>query len=108
MINIQKMMQQAQQVQLKLAELQEKFKDMDIEGEAGGGIVRVTLSCAGVLKSVQIDPTILSADGKEMIEDLIVAAHNMATEAKDERVKYETQQMMEQMGLPKDGSLPFN
>ncbi len=107
MINIQKMMQQAQQVQLKLAELQEKFKDMDVHGEAGGGVVRVTLSGAGVLKAVHIDPTILSADGKEMIEDLIIAAHNMASEAKENLIKNETSRMMEQLGLPKDSALPF-
>ncbi len=106
MINIQKMMQQARAVQEKLAELQEKFKDVDVHGEAGG-VVKMTMSCAGVLKSVDIDGSVLSADGKEMIEDLIIAAHNMAMEAKEERIKQETSQMMEELGLPKDQQFPF-
>jgi nucleoid-associated protein EbfC len=101
MINIQKMMQQARVVQEKLAELQEKFKDIDVQGEAGG-VVKITMTCAGVLKKIDIDGSVLSADGKEMIEDLIVAAHNMAQNAKDERIKQETENLMHELGLPKD------
>lgn len=107
MINIQKMMQQAQQVQFKLQEMQEKFKDMDVTGESGGGVVKVTMSCAGVLREIKIDPGILTADGKDMLEDLIVAAHNNAAEAKEERVKTETEKMMKELGLPEDGKMPF-
>ena len=107
MINIQKMMQQAQQVQTKLAELQERFKDLEVHGEAGGGVVKVTITCAGALTAVHIDPTILSADGKEMIEDLIIVAHSNAQQAKEEVVKTETARMMEGLGLPKDQALPF-
>jgi DNA-binding YbaB/EbfC family protein len=107
MINIQKMMQQAQQMQFKLAELQEKFKEIDVHGEAGGGIVKVTLSCSGELRAVYIDPSVISADGKDMIEDLIIAAHNAAHALKDERIKEETAKMMEELGLPKDQQLPF-
>ncbi len=107
MINIQKMMQQAKAVQEKLAELQEKFKDIDVTGEAGGGIVKVTLNCAGALRGIEIDGSVLSADGKEMIEDLIIAAHNAAMDAKEERIKQESSQMMEELGLPKDQQFPF-
>lgn len=107
MINIQKMMQQAQQMQFKLQELQEKFREVFVNGEAGSGTVKITLSCSGVMQSLQIDQSLLKADNKDMLEDLIVAAYNNANDAKESRVKLETQQLMESMGLPKDQKLPF-
>ena len=107
MINIQKMMQQAQQMQFKLQEMQEKFKDIDVEGDAGGGLVKITMSCAGVMKSLKMDPSLFTQDGQEMIEDLVIAAHNNVMEAKDARIKDETGRMMEDLGLPKDAKLPF-
>ncbi len=106
MINIQKMMQQARAVQEKLAELQEKFKDIDVQGEAGG-VVKITINCIGALKAIEIDGSVLSADGKEMIEDLIIAAHNAAMVAKDERIKDETTNLMKELGLPEDQAFPF-
>ena len=66
MINIQQMMQQAQQAQFKIQEMQEKLKDIDVEGEAGGGLVKVVMSCAGEVKSLTIDPSIM--DDKETAE----------------------------------------
>lgn len=107
MINIQKMMQQAQQMQFRLQELQEKFREIFVNGEAGSGAVKITLSCSGAMQSLQIDQSLLKADGKDMLEDLIVAAYNNANDAKELRVKTETQQLMESMGLPKDQKLPF-
>ncbi len=107
MFNIQKMMQQAKQVQEKLEEIQEKLKDIDVSGASGNGLVRVTMSCASVVKSVEIDPSLLNRDGKEMLEDLIVAALNNAGEAKDDRVKEETKKMMESVGLDANTKLPF-
>jgi DNA-binding YbaB/EbfC family protein len=107
MINIQKMMQQAQQVQFKLQEMQEKLKDINVSGEAGGGMVKVVMSCAGFVQSVQIDPSLLNTGSKDMLEDLVTAAHNNAAEAKEAKIKEETQSMMESMGLPADSKLPF-
>jgi nucleoid-associated protein EbfC len=107
MINIQKMMQQAQKMQFKLQELQEKFKEMFVQGEAGGGVVKITMSCAGHLQKIDIDRSVLSPDGKEMIEDLIIAAHNNAIEAKEDLIKTESAKMMEELGMPKDQQLPF-
>ena len=103
-MDIQKMMQQAQDVQFKLQELQEKMKDVNVEGEAGGGLVKVTLSCAGIIKGLDIHPSILVADEKETTEDLIIAALNNAGEARDRKVQEETQAMMKGMGLPADAA----
>lgn len=109
MFNMQKMMQQAQQVQFKLQELQEKFKDIYVEGEAGGGLVKVTMSCSGVIKSIDIDPSIVDPSDKETLEDMVTAAINNASDVKETTVQTETQAMMQSMGLPADaakGGLP--
>ena len=106
MMNFKDMMQQAQQMQFKLQEMQEKLKDVDVEGEAGGGMVKVTMSCASIIRSVTIDPAVIVPDDKETLEDLIVAALNNANDAKEERVKQETEEMMGGMGLPPGTKLP--
>lgn len=107
MLNFKDMMQQAQQMQFKLQEMQEKLKDIEVEGESGAGMVKVTMSCGGEVKGINVDPSVVNADDKETLEDLIVAAINNANQAKDERIKTETQSMMEGMGLPADTKLPF-
>ncbi len=109
MMNIQKMMQQAQQVQNKLAEMQEKFKDIEVTGESGGGAVTVTMSCAGTITALEISPSLFDAEEKDMTEDLIMAAVNNASEVKDARIEEETKKIMTDMGMPADaaGKLPF-
>lgn len=107
MMNIQKMMQQAQQAQQKLAEMQEKFKELEVQAEAGGGAVKVTMSCAGVIKSLDINPSLIDPAEKEMLEDLTMAAINNASEAKDARIEEETKKVMGDMGLPAGAKLPF-
>lgn len=106
MINFQKMMQQAQQMQLKLQEIQEKLADIEVEGEAGGGAVQVIMRCSGHVQNVKISPTVLDPNDADTLEDLIVAALNNANAAKDERIKEETQKMMAELGLPADTKLP--
>ena len=106
MMNFQKMMQQAQQMQFKLQEMQEKLQDMEVDGESGGGMVKVRMNCRGEVLSVNVDPSVISTDDKETMEDLIVAATNSANTAKDHKIKDETQKMMEELGLPADTQLP--
>ena len=116
MMDFRKMMEQAQQVQFKLQEMQEKFKDVEVEGESGGGLVKVRMSCAGHLLGIDIDKSLMGGEDKETVEDLIVAAVNNSLDAKDSRIQDETKKMMEAMGLPTDaageaggsgGGLPF-
>lgn len=99
-------MQQAQQMQLKLQEMQEKLADIEVSGEAGGGMVKVTMNCKGEMLSLAVDPSVITPDDKETMEDLIVAAVNNANKAKDEKIKEETKSMMEKLGLPEDTKLP--
>jgi DNA-binding YbaB/EbfC family protein len=69
------MMKQAAQLQSKMQEMQAELDSVTVEGEAGGGLVSVTLSAKGDLKAVRIDPSLMKPDEKEIVEDLIVAAH---------------------------------
>ncbi|MBX2833639.1 MAG: YbaB/EbfC family nucleoid-associated protein [Micavibrio sp.] len=108
--NMKDMMQQAQKMQFKMAEMQEKFKDIYVDGQAGGGLVKINMSCACKVKKIDIDPSLMTAEDKETLEDLIAAAVNNAIEAKDAKVKEETEDMMKSLGLPAGalgGGLPF-
>ncbi len=105
MMNIQKMMKQAQDMQFKMQELQEKLADIEVSGESGGGLVKVVMSCKGEVKSIAIDPSLM--EDKEVLEDLVVAAMNNVNAAKDDKIKDETQAMMGGMGLPEGMNLPL-
>ncbi len=105
-MNFQQMMKQAQDMQLKIQQMQQKLMDVEVQGESGGGMVKVVMTCSGKLNRITIDASLTNSD-KETLEDLIVAAVNKATEAKDERIKSETKSMMESLGLPGDMNIPF-
>ncbi len=107
MLNFKDMMQQAQQMQFKLQELQEKLKDIEVQGESGGGLVKVVMTCAGIVRNIAIDPSLIEANNKEELEDLITAAVNNANDSKEAKIKDETEGMMEGMGLPPGTKLPI-
>src|SRR5437588_5032859 len=69
------LMKQATQLQTKMQEMQAELDQITVEGAAGGGMVAVTMSAKGDLKSVRIDDSLVKPGEKEIIEDLIVAAH---------------------------------
>jgi DNA-binding YbaB/EbfC family protein len=96
-MNIQKMMQQAQQMQEKL---QRQMAEMEIEATAGGGMVTVVVSGNKQVKKVTIDPEVVSKDDVEMLQDLIVAALNDAHRKVDEALASQMQGMMGGMRIP--------
>ncbi|MCZ7674732.1 MAG: YbaB/EbfC family nucleoid-associated protein [Roseovarius sp.] len=102
-----KMMKAAQEMQKKMAALQEEMHRVTVEGESGAGLVRATCTVKGELKSLDIDPSIFNADDKEVVEDLILAAIKDAQAKAGERAKKEMGRITEGMGLPKDMDLPF-
>ena len=69
------LMKQATQLKSKMEEMQAELDQITVEGTSGGGMVTVTLSAKGDLRSVNIDASLIKPDEKEIIEDLIVAAH---------------------------------
>lgn len=82
------LMKQAQQMQQKMADVQAELDMIEVEGASGGGMVTVTMTAKGALKSVRIDPSLMMADEREILEDLIVAASTDAR-ARAERVMQE-------------------
>ena len=69
------LMKQAAQLQTKMQEMQAELDRIEVEGAAGGGMVTVTLTAKGELKGVKIDNSLMKAEEKEILEDLLVAAH---------------------------------
>ena len=102
-----KMMKAAQEMQEKMAALQEEMHQMTVEGESGTGLVKAVATCKGELKSLDIDPSIFSAEDKEVVEDLILAAIKDAQAKASDRAQEEMGKITESMGLPKDMKLPF-
>ena len=78
MKDIMGLMKQAQAMQQKLQDAQAELENVEVEGTAGGGVVTVKVSGKGTLKAISIDPSLMNADEKEILEDLIVAAMNDA------------------------------
>ena len=102
-----KMMKAAQEMQTKMAQLQEDMHNLMVTGESGAGLVKATCTCKGELKSLDIDPSIFTGDDKEVVEDLILAAIKDAQGKASDRAQEEMGKLTEGMGLPKDMKLPF-
>ena len=71
------LMKQAQQMQENMRKAQEELAQLEVEGQSGAGLVKVTMSCKHVVRKVAIDPSLLTED-KDMLEDLVMAAMNDA------------------------------
>ena len=102
MKDLSDIMRQAQQMQQRLAEAQEKMEQLTAEGSSGAGMVKVTLKGKGELASLIIDPSILNPGDKEIIEDLVKAAHADARRRLDESMA----EMMRQATGGLGGMLP--
>ncbi len=107
MTNIGNMMKQAQQLQKKMNEVQEKLDNIEVEGTAGGGLVKVISSAKGNIKKVTIDETLMKASEKEMTEDLILAAINDAKKRAEEKTAEEMKNITGGIALPPGFKLPF-
>jgi DNA-binding YbaB/EbfC family protein len=106
-MNIQQMMKQAQQMQTRMQEMQEKLGEMEVSGASGGGMVDVLMTCKGEVRKVTINPEVINPDDRETLEDLVMAAVNMARQKADETLAEETRSMMAEFGMPNDVKLPF-
>jgi DNA-binding YbaB/EbfC family protein len=92
------LMKQAQEMQQKMANVQAELDMIEVEGSAGGGMVTVTMTAKGALKTVKIDPALMVADEREILEDLIVAAN---TDARNHGERVMQERMAEiTKGLP--------
>jgi hypothetical protein len=107
MVDIMGMMKKAQEMQSKLQDAQEELGRLEVEGQAGGGMVRVRLTAKGEMKSVSIDPSLLTPADKEMVEDLVLAAHADAKLKADRAAAEKMQALTAGLPLPPGMKLPF-
>lgn len=94
------LLKQATEMQAKAAEMQEAVAKVEVEGQSGAGMVRLTLNGKSELKRLSLDPSLFQAESREMVEDLIVAAHADAKAKLDRRLAEEMQKLGREMGLP--------
>ncbi len=107
MKNLGQMMKQAQEVQTKMQEMQERLAEAELTGASGGGMVTITMTGKGEVRRVQIDPGLIVPDDREVLEDLIAAAVNDARQKVDAFTQEETQKIMGGLQLPPGVKLPF-
>jgi len=107
MVNIGNMMKQAQQLQAKMAEAQEKLNSIEVEGVSGGGMVKVLATAKGEIKRITLDESLMSKEEKEMTEDLIVAAVNDAKQKGESASQEEMKSVTGGIPLPPGMKLPF-
>ena len=102
-----RMMKAAQEMQGKVQQMQEDLARVTVTGEAGAGLVRVTANAKGEVAGLEIDPSILVASEKEVVEDLILAAIRDAQGRAQAAAQREAQKIAESLGLPPGMGLPF-
>ena len=100
------LMKQAQQMQENMKKMQEQLATVEIEGQSGAGMVKVTMTCRHDVKRVAIDQRLLGED-KEMLEDLITAAMNDAVRKVETAIQEKMSGLSAGMGLPTGFKLPF-
>jgi len=99
------LMKQAQQMQANMAKAQEELALLEVEGQSGAGMVKVTMTCKHDVKRVTIDPSVM--DDKEMLEDLIAAALNDANRRAEQTMQDKMSGFSAGLNLPPGMKLPF-
>lgn len=102
-----KIMKQAQEMQSKMAEAQDRLDAIEVIGEAGAGLVTVTASAKGEVRGLSVDPSLFKPEEREVVEDLIVAAIQDAQARAQAAAQEEMGKITEGMGLPPGMKLPF-
>ena len=107
MKDIMGLMKQAQAMQVKMQAIQAELELMLVEGEAGGGMVKVTLTAKGDMRNVTIDPALMQPGEREIVEDLIVTAHQDARRKAERAAEEKMKSVTAGLPLPPGMKLPF-
>ena len=107
MKDVMGLMKQAQAMQAKLGQVQSELEQLELEGQSGGGMVRAVVSGKGELRSLTIDPSLMVADEKEILEDLIVTAHEDARKKVEAAKEDKMKTLTAGLPLPPGMKLPF-
>ena len=100
-------MKQAQVMQKKIQDIKEKVEKSDFEGQAAGGLVKITINGKFDTKGIKLDKSVVSPDDIEMLEDVIIAAFNDAKSKADKAMETEVNNVTKEMGLPAGFKLPI-
>ncbi len=100
------LMKQAQQMQAQMQDAQEELGSLEVQGEAGGGMVHLTMTCRHEVRSIRIDDALLGED-KDMLEDILAAAFNDALRKVEKTTQEKYSGMTAGLGLPGGMKLPF-
>ena len=106
-MNIADIMKQAGQMQAKMADMQAALEQVFVTGQAGGGLVKVTMSGKFTVKAIEIDPSLLKADEKEMLEDLVLTALGDAKARAEAVAAEQMKSLTAGLPLPPGMKLPF-
>ena len=104
--NLAGLMKQAQQMQENMKKMQEQLAQIEVEGQSGAGLVKVTMTCKHDVKRVAIDPSLLGED-KDMLEDLVAAAFNDGIRKAEQVSQEKMGKLTAGMPLPPGMKLPF-
>jgi DNA-binding YbaB/EbfC family protein len=101
------LMGKAKEMQAKFQAMQEEIAAVEALGQSGGGLVKVTLSGKFEMRTLEIDPSLFKEDDVEVLEDLILAAHNDAKTKVEEIMQKKTQELTAGLPIPPGMKLPF-
>jgi DNA-binding YbaB/EbfC family protein len=107
MPSLEEIMQMAQNAQAELQKAQDNLDKIEVEGQSGGGLVKVRCSAKGRIIAISIDETLLVPAEKTMVEDLVAAAFNDARAKADQAAAAEMQKMSSTLPLPPGFEMPF-
>jgi nucleoid-associated protein EbfC len=107
MKNLADIMKQVSSMQSKMGDMQTKLESLVITGQSGGGLVKLTMNGKGSLQSVTIDPSLMKQDEREILEDLLVAAHADAKNKVEATAAEEMKTITGGLPLPPGMKLPF-
>jgi hypothetical protein len=102
--DIGQLLKHAQRMQAEMQKAQAELAATEVKGEAGGGLVQLTMTCARQVRSIKIDPSLVAGD-REMLEDVLVAAFNDALRRVEQTTQERLSGLAAGLGLP--GGLPF-
>jgi DNA-binding YbaB/EbfC family protein len=101
------MMKEMQGLKAKMESMQAELETTEIVGRSGAGMVEVTLNAKGAMRGIKIDPSLMNPDEAEILEDLVVAAHQDARSKMEQVIADKTQGLMGGLPLPPGFKLPF-
>jgi len=107
MKNFEELMKAAQAMQAQMMDSQGRLDQIEVEGQAGAGLVKVRASAKGKIIRVSIDPSLMQADDREMLEDLLAAAINDARARGEARAQQEMAKLTQGLPLPPGFKMPF-